>query len=376
MGRKEDALDYHARGRKGKIEVVPTKPLVSQIDLSLAYTPGVAEPCLAIDAGRGQVVGVHGARQPRRRRSPTAPPCSASATSAPRAGKPVMEGKACLFKKFADIDVFDLEIDDDGRRQARRHRAPRSSRRSAASTSRTSRRPECFEIEERLRERMRIPVFHDDQHGTAIISRRGAAQRRASSRARSSPTRAAGRLAARAPARSRAPSFFVQPRREARERHARATRKGVIHTGRTRPQPYKQTLRGADDGRRTLADALRGRRHVPRRCPSRTPSSPRCSATWRERPIIFALANPDPGDQLPRGDRGAPRRDRRDRPQRLSRTRSTTSSASPTSSAARSTCRAPEINEAMKLAAARALAELAREHGARLRDHARTAARR
>src|SRR2546430_15201493 len=109
MGRKEDALEYHRRGRKGKIEVVPTKPLVSQIDLSNAYTPGVAEPCLEIAAdeeksweytARGNLVGVIS--------NGTA--VLGLGNIGPAAGKPVMEGKACLFKKFADIDVFDLEI--------------------------------------------------------------------------------------------------------------------------------------------------------------------------------------------------------------------------------------------------------------------------
>src|SRR5450755_4572616 len=110
MGRKEDALEYHTRGRKGKIEVVPTKPLVSQIDLSLAYTPGVAEPCLEIQAdedksweytARGNLVAVIS--------NGTA--VLGLGNIGASAGKPVMEGKACLFKKFADIDVFDLEVD-------------------------------------------------------------------------------------------------------------------------------------------------------------------------------------------------------------------------------------------------------------------------
>ena len=109
MGRKEDALDYHSRGRKGKLEVVPTKPLVSQIDLSNAYTPGVAEPCLAIAAdeeksweytARGNLVAVIS--------NGTA--VLGLGNIGPAAGKPVMEDKACLFKKFADIDVFDLEV--------------------------------------------------------------------------------------------------------------------------------------------------------------------------------------------------------------------------------------------------------------------------
>ena len=111
MSRKDDALEYHSRGRKGKIEVVPTKPLVSQIDLSLAYTPGVAEPCLAIQkdedlsweyTARGNLVAVIS--------NGTAVLGLGDIGAA--AGKPVMEGKACLFKKFADIDVFDLEINE------------------------------------------------------------------------------------------------------------------------------------------------------------------------------------------------------------------------------------------------------------------------
>src|SRR5512144_933428 len=110
MSRKEDALEYHSRGRKGKLEVVPTKPLVSQLDLSLAYSPGVAEPCLEI------------ARDQDRSWEYTARANLVAVISngtavlglgdiGPHAGKPVMEGKACLFKKFADIDVFDINID-------------------------------------------------------------------------------------------------------------------------------------------------------------------------------------------------------------------------------------------------------------------------
>src|ERR1700761_2157802 len=111
MARKEAALEYHSRGRKGKLEVVPTKPLVSQIDLSLAYTPGVAEPCMAIHhdedmsweyTARGNLVAVIS--------NGTAALGLGDIGAA--AGKPVMEGKACLFKKFADIDVFDLEINE------------------------------------------------------------------------------------------------------------------------------------------------------------------------------------------------------------------------------------------------------------------------
>src|SRR3954447_16297261 len=168
MIRRNDALDYHRAGRPGKIEVVPTKPLVTQRDLSLAYSPGVAEPCLEIAAdpemaweytARGNLVAV----------VTNGTAVLGLGNIGPLAGKPVMEGKGCLFKKFADIDVYDLEID-----------APDSKLfiDTVAALEPTFgginledlKAPECFEIEAGLRARMGIPVFHDDQHGTAIIS--------------------------------------------------------------------------------------------------------------------------------------------------------------------------------------------------------------
>src|SRR6195952_4881517 len=168
MGRKEDALEYHRRGRKEKLEVVPTKPLVSQIDLSLAYTPGVAEPCLAIQkdedmsweyTARGNLVAVIS--------NGTAVLGLGDIGAA--AGKPVMEGKAVLFKIFADIDVFDIEIDA---------KDPEKFVQIVKSLEPTFgginlediKAPECFYIERELKELLKIPVMHDDQHGTAIIS--------------------------------------------------------------------------------------------------------------------------------------------------------------------------------------------------------------
>jgi len=171
MGRKEDALDYHSRGRKGKLEVVPTKPLVSQIDLSNAYTPGVAEPCLEIHAdedksweytARGNLVAVIS--------NGTAVLGLGDIGAA--AGKPVMEGKACLFKKFADIDVFDLEVAEKDVDKFCDIVAALEPTFGGINLEDIS-APSCFEIEEKLRKRMRIPVFHDDQHGTAIISGAG-----------------------------------------------------------------------------------------------------------------------------------------------------------------------------------------------------------
>src|ERR1700749_3686577 len=168
MTRKEDALEYHSRGRKGKIEVVPTKPLVSQIDLAMAYTPGFAVPCLEIakneDASweytaRGNLVAVIS--------NGTA--VLGLGDIGPSAGKPVMEGKACLFKKFADIDVFDLEIAETDVDKFCDIVAALEPTFGGINLEDIA-APACFEIEEKLRQRMRIPVFHDDQHGTAIIS--------------------------------------------------------------------------------------------------------------------------------------------------------------------------------------------------------------
>src|SRR5450631_1897767 len=167
MIRKNDALDYHRNGRPGKLEVVPTKPLVTQRDLSLAYSPGVAEPCLEIAANpemaweytaRGNLVAV----------VTNGTAVLGLGNIGPLAGKPVMEGKGCLFKKFAGIDVFDIEV---------RETDPDKLVAIVAALEPTFgginlediKAPECFYIERQLRERMKIPVFHDDQHGTAII---------------------------------------------------------------------------------------------------------------------------------------------------------------------------------------------------------------
>jgi malate dehydrogenase (oxaloacetate-decarboxylating)(NADP+) len=169
MGNKRDeALEYHSRGRKGKIEVIATKPMASQRDLSLAYTPGVAEPCreihrdpeLAYDyTAKGNLVAV----------ITNGTAVLGLGNIGALAGKPVMEGKANLFKKFADIDVFDIEVnetDPDKFIEAVKAIAPTF----GGINLEDIRAPECFEIERRLQEECDIPVFHDDQHGTAMIA--------------------------------------------------------------------------------------------------------------------------------------------------------------------------------------------------------------
>ena len=165
---KKEALDYHSRGRKGKIEVVPTKPYSSQRDLSLAYSPGVAEPCLAIAenpddvykyTSKGNLVAVIS----------NGSAVLGLGDIGPSAGKPVMEGKGVLFKVFADIDVFDIEVDAtdvDHFVSTVKAIAPTF----GGINLEDIKAPGAFEIERRLKEELDIPVMHDDQHGTAIIS--------------------------------------------------------------------------------------------------------------------------------------------------------------------------------------------------------------
>jgi malate dehydrogenase (oxaloacetate-decarboxylating)(NADP+) len=168
---KEDALLYHSRGRHGKVEVIPTKPYGTQFDLSLAYTPGVAFPCLEIEknpedaytyTAKGNLVAVIS--------NGTA--VLGLGDIGTLAGKPVMEGKGLLFKVFADVDVFDIEVDE---------KDPEKLIEVCAKIAPTFgginlediKAPECFEVETKLKAMLDIPVFHDDQHGTAIISGAG-----------------------------------------------------------------------------------------------------------------------------------------------------------------------------------------------------------
>jgi len=166
--RREDALAYHSSGRKGKIEVVATKPMATARDLALAYSPGVAEPCLEIEkdqdlsylyTARGNLVAVIS--------NGTAVLGLGDIGAA--AGKPVMEGKGVLFKRFADIDVFDIEIASEDPEEIINivHKLEPT---FGGINLEDIKAPECFVIEERLKREMQIPVFHDDQHGTAIIS--------------------------------------------------------------------------------------------------------------------------------------------------------------------------------------------------------------
>ena len=165
---EKEALHYHAKGRPGKIEVTPTKETDTQKDLALAYSPGVAAPCLAIEADaskvyeyttKGNLVAVIS--------NGTA--VLGLGDIGPLASKPVMEGKAVLFKIFADIDVFDLELDTKDLEEFIRTVKILSPTFGGINLEDIS-APDCFEIEERLKAELNIPIMHDDQHGTAIVS--------------------------------------------------------------------------------------------------------------------------------------------------------------------------------------------------------------
>jgi malate dehydrogenase (oxaloacetate-decarboxylating)(NADP+) len=354
MSRKDDALEYHSRGRKGKLEVVPTKPLVSQIDLSLAYTPGVAEPCLAIEqdedksfeyTARGNLVAVIS--------NGTA--VLGLGDIGPAAGKPVMEGKACLFKKFADIDVFDLEINEKDVDKFCDIVAALEPTFGGINLEDIA-SPACFDIEEKLRKRMRIPVFHDDQHGTAIISGAGLlnAAQLAGKKLEDIKLVVSG-----AGAGAIACVEFFCSLGLRRENVVLADSKGVVHQGRTDLNRHKLKFAIPDDGRRTLADAMKGADMFMGLSVAGTVTQDMLK-TMAERPIVFALANPDPEISYP--DAIAARPDalvatgRSDYPNQVNNVL-----GFPYIFRGALDVRASTISEEMKLAAAHALAELTRE---------------
>jgi malate dehydrogenase (oxaloacetate-decarboxylating)(NADP+) len=355
MIRKADALAYHRQGRPGKLEVVPTKPLLTQRDLALAYSPGVAEPCLEIAedpergweyTARGNLVAVIS--------NGTA--VLGLGNIGPLAGKPVMEGKGCLFKKFADIDVFDLEIAE---------RDPQKFIDIVASLEPTFgginlediKAPECFEIEQGLRKRMAIPVFHDDQHGTAIISGAALVNGADISGKRLEDLRV---VISGAGASAIACANFYVELGVRLENIVMIDSVGVIYEGRGEGMnQYKARFARKDDGRRTRADALRGA-DVLLGLSKAGLVTAEMLATMNDRPMIFALANPDPEVTYP--DAKAARPDaivatgRSDFPNQVNNVL-----GFPYIFRGALDVRAREINEPMKIAAARSLAELAHE---------------
>jgi malate dehydrogenase (oxaloacetate-decarboxylating)(NADP+) len=285
---REQALAYHSQGRPGKLKITPTKPTMSQEDLSLAYTPGVAEPCREIaqnpDAvfqytAKGNLVAV-------------VSNCTAVlglGNIGPLAGKPVMEGKAVLFKRFADIDVFDIEIDSidvDEIVRAVQLIAPTF----GGINLEDIRAPECFEITRRLVESLDIPVFHDDQHGTAIVSAAALLNAIAITDRDISTTRAvfSGAGAAAIACARLYGEFGLRP-----ENLLLCDSRGVIYTGRPDGMNPQKLEFARDTSRRTLADALAGA-DVFLGLSQANLVSQEMVKSMAPNPIIFAMANPDP----------------------------------------------------------------------------------
>jgi malate dehydrogenase (oxaloacetate-decarboxylating)(NADP+) len=351
--RTGEALLYHSEGRPGKIEVVPTKPTRTQRDLSLAYTPGVAEACRAIveepdDAyrytARGNLVAV----------VTNGSAVLGLGNIGPAAGKPVMEGKAVLFKAFADIDVFDLELRAENAEDVIRFCEMLEPTVGGINLEDIA-APACFEVEDRLRRELDIPVFHDDQHGTAIIS--GAALLNAVELAGKAIDRVrvvfAGAGAAAVATADHYVRLGVDP-----ERILMTDRKGVIRTDRGELEPHKARYARETEAT-TLADALEGADVFVGLSAGGTVSG-EMVARMAERPIIFAMANPDP-EILPE-EVFAVREDaivatgRSDYPNQVNNVL-----GFPFIFRGALDVRARAINDEMKLAATRALAELARQ---------------
>ncbi|MDR5751914.1 MULTISPECIES: NADP-dependent malic enzyme [unclassified Caballeronia] len=284
---KQSALAYHQNPRPGKISVTPTKPLSNQLDLSLAYSPGVAAACMAIfdeplDAqkytSRANLVGV----------VTNGTAVLGLGNIGPLAAKPVMEGKGCLFKKFAGIDVFDIELaetDPDKLVDAIAMLEPTL----GGINLEDIKAPECFYIEKKLRERMKIPVFHDDQHGTAIIA----------SAAILNGLKVVGKkleeiklVCSGAGAAAIACLDLLVDLGLKKSNTLVVDSKGVIYEGRGNLDASKERYQSSTDAR-TLADAMHGC-DVFLGCSSAGVLKPEMVTTMADKPLILALANPEP----------------------------------------------------------------------------------
>jgi len=352
--KREDALDYHALPRPGKIAVVPTKRLTNQRDLSLAYSPGVAEPCEEIrknpdDAYRytskGNLVAV----------VTNGTAVLGLGNIGALAGKPVMEGKANLFKQFADLDVFDLEVGSENPDDVIRFCQLLEPTVGGINLE-DIRAPDCFYIEETLRKTMKIPVFHDDQHGTAIIS--GAALINALEIV-SKPIDQVRVVFSGAGAAAIATASHYERLGVRHENIIMCDRAGVIYAGRGNDMdPYKARFAN-DTPARTIADALVGADVFVGLSVAGAVTG-QMIARMAEHPIIFALANPVP-EILPDEVR-AVRTDaivatgRSDYPNQVNNVL-----GFPFIFRGAMDARATEVNEEMKMAATRALAALAKQ---------------
>lgn len=285
---KEAALEYHRSGRKGKLEVVPTKPCDTAWELSLAYSPGVAEPCREIDkdedlsyeyTNRGNLVAV----------ASNGTAILGLGNLGALAGKPVMEGKGVLFKKFADVDAYDIEIDTDDPDEfikTVKYLEPTF----GGINLEDIKAPECFYIEDKLKEEMDIPVFHDDQHGTAIISGAGLLNACEITGKKMSELKMAFNGAG---ASAIACAEFFIALGAKRENIIMCDSRGVIYEGRNAGlNPQKERFL-VDTDKRTIGDALVGA-DVFVGLSNGGAINQQDVKNMAKNPIIFAMANPDP----------------------------------------------------------------------------------
>lgn len=352
--RRIDALNYHKKNRPGKIEVVPTKPHNTQYDLSLAYTPGVAQPCLEIEkdkdnaykyTSKGNLVAVIS--------NGTA--VLGLGDIGPEAGKPVMEGKGLLFKIFADVDVFDIEVDEkdpDKLIEIVKAIAPTF----GGINLEDIKAPECFKIEETLRKQLNIPVFHDDQHGTAIISAAALLNALELNKKLIEDIQVVvnGAGAAAVSCAKLYISLGVEP-----ENIVMVDSKGVINRERNDLNEIKQqfiTNRKIN----TLEEAMKGA-DVFLGLSIADVVSKKMIKSMAKNPIVFAMANPNP--EISYEDATAARKDiimatgRSDYPNQINNVL-----GFPFIFRGALDVRATTINEEMKIAAAKALAKLAKEY--------------
>jgi len=350
---EQEALDFHSRGRAGKLEIIATKPMATQRDLSLAYSPGVAVPVRAIAenptcaydfTAKGNLVAVIS--------NGTA--ILGLGNLGALASKPVMEGKAVLFKRFADVDAIDIEVNtEDAQRFIECVELLEPS--FGGINLEDIAAPDCFIIEQALRERMNIPVFHDDQHGTAIITAAGLINACLLTGRELADVKVAVNGAGAA---AIACTELIKAMGVRGDNVIMCDRKGVIHNGRNDLDQWK-SAHAVETDKRTLADAVNGA-DVFLGLSAAGALKPEMVKTMAKEPIIFAMANPDPEIWPP--DAQAARPDaiiatgRSDFPNQVNNVLDF-----PFIFRGALDVRATAINDAMKIAAAEALAELARE---------------
>ncbi len=285
---RQDALDYHSKGKAGKIEVVPTKPAATALDLSLAYTPGVAEPCREIHRVPDEVFR-YTARSNLVAVVTNGTAVLGLGNIGALASKPVMEGKGVLFKRFAGVDVFDIELDtEDPDKVIETCKLLEPT--FGGINLEDIRAPDCFYIEEQLIEALDIPVFHDDQHGPAIISAAAFLNAIELTNRKIEDTRV---VFAGAGAAGVACAELYLKLGVKRENIVMTDSRGVIYVGRTEGMnPYKARL-AADTELRTLEEALRGADAFIGVSAAGLVTQDMVR-TMADQPIIFAMANPDP----------------------------------------------------------------------------------